>query len=154
MVKEWDQCYHWHRYQDSKVHGANMGPPGSCWPQMGPMLVPWTLVSDKLCIDKSNEQSIHPQESCFGLYGDNGSKHTHLQTLKWVHNQFVMTVYMIYFLAWHNKHIHTCCLNKWSSHTDSLSHLLCLYSGNEVPDDCAMQYYISQLLCSHMKSDI
>ena len=32
-------------YPDSKVHGANMGPPGSCRPQMGPMLAPWTLLS-------------------------------------------------------------------------------------------------------------
>ena len=31
-------------YPDSKVHGANMGPPGSCWPQIGPMLAPWTLL--------------------------------------------------------------------------------------------------------------
>ena len=30
---------------DSKVHGANMGPSGSCWPQMGPMLAPWSLLS-------------------------------------------------------------------------------------------------------------
>ena len=29
---------------DSKVHGANMGPPGSCWPQMGPRLSQWTLI--------------------------------------------------------------------------------------------------------------
>ena len=29
---------------DSKVHGANMGPPGSCRPQLGPMLAPWTLL--------------------------------------------------------------------------------------------------------------
>ena len=37
------------RYPDSKVHGANMGPtwglPGSCRPQMGPVLAPWTLLS-------------------------------------------------------------------------------------------------------------
>ena len=26
------------------------GPPGSCRPQMGPMLVPWTLLSGKLCL--------------------------------------------------------------------------------------------------------
>ena len=32
---------------DSKVHGAHMGPPGSCRPQMGPMLAPWTLLSGK-----------------------------------------------------------------------------------------------------------
>ena len=30
---------------DSKLHGANMGPPGSCRPQMGTMLAPWTLQS-------------------------------------------------------------------------------------------------------------
>ena len=30
---------------DSKVHGANMGPPGSCRPQMGPMMAPRTLLS-------------------------------------------------------------------------------------------------------------
>ena len=34
---------------DSKVHGANMGSPGSCRPQMGPMLVPWILLSRMLC---------------------------------------------------------------------------------------------------------
>ena len=28
-----------------KVHGPTWGPPGSCRPQMGPMLVPWTLLS-------------------------------------------------------------------------------------------------------------
>ena len=36
-------------YPDSKVHGAIMGPtwgpPGSCRPQMGPMMAPWTLLS-------------------------------------------------------------------------------------------------------------
>ena len=34
---------------DSKVHGAHLGPtwgpPGSCRPQMDPMLAPWTLLS-------------------------------------------------------------------------------------------------------------
>ena len=30
---------------DSKVHGANMGPPGSCRSQVSPMLAPWTLLS-------------------------------------------------------------------------------------------------------------
>ena len=30
---------------DSKIHGVNWGPPGSCRPQMGPMLAPWTLLS-------------------------------------------------------------------------------------------------------------
>ena len=30
---------------DSKVHGPTWGPPGSWWPQIGPMLAPWTLLS-------------------------------------------------------------------------------------------------------------
>ena len=39
----------WHhrirKYPDSKVHGQTWGPPGSCRPQMGPMLAPWTLLT-------------------------------------------------------------------------------------------------------------
>ena len=35
---------------DSKVHGTNMGPPGSCQPQMGPMLAPWTWLSGSVCV--------------------------------------------------------------------------------------------------------
>ena len=34
-----------HGNPDSKVHGAKMGPPVSCRPQMGPMMAPWTLLS-------------------------------------------------------------------------------------------------------------
>ena len=54
-------CYAWiihHNHStptpdpDSKVHGANMGPtwgpPGSCRPQVGPLLAPWTLLSGEL----------------------------------------------------------------------------------------------------------
>ena len=37
---------------DSKVHGANMGPPGPCRPQMGPMLAPWILQSGTLMCAK------------------------------------------------------------------------------------------------------
>ena len=37
---------HGQNIPDSKVHGAaTWGPPGSCQPQMGPMLTPWTLLS-------------------------------------------------------------------------------------------------------------
>ena len=35
----------------SKVHGANMGPPGSCRPQMGPILAPWTLLSGYIFVN-------------------------------------------------------------------------------------------------------
>ena len=33
------------KVSDSKVHGADMGAPGSCRPQMDPMLAPWILLS-------------------------------------------------------------------------------------------------------------
>ena len=32
-------------HPDSKCMGPTWGPPGSCRPQMGPMLAPWTLLS-------------------------------------------------------------------------------------------------------------
>ena len=34
-----------YNYLDSKVHGANMGPPGADRPQVGPTLAPRTLLS-------------------------------------------------------------------------------------------------------------
>ena len=37
-----------HGTPDSKLHGANVGPPGSCRPHMWPMLAPWTLLSGTL----------------------------------------------------------------------------------------------------------
>ena len=40
----WNALAAHHSFPDNKVHGANMGPPGSCRPQMGPMLAPWTLL--------------------------------------------------------------------------------------------------------------
>ena len=33
------------RYPDSKVMGGRWDPPGSCRPQIGPRLAPWTLIS-------------------------------------------------------------------------------------------------------------
>ena len=33
--------------QIAKSMGPTWGPPGTCWPQMGPMLAPWTLLSWK-----------------------------------------------------------------------------------------------------------
>ena len=37
--------------QISRFMGPTWGPPGSCWPQMGPMLAPWTLLSGVLSSD-------------------------------------------------------------------------------------------------------
>ena len=36
-------------YPDTKFMEATWGPPGSCRPQMGPMLAPWTLLSGLCC---------------------------------------------------------------------------------------------------------
>ena len=43
-----NRIWPWQQAPDRKVQGANMGPPGSCRPQMGPMLAPWTLLSGAL----------------------------------------------------------------------------------------------------------
>ena len=40
--------------------GPTWGPPGSCWPQMGPMLAPWTLLSRK-----KQQNMNHAHNSCF-----------------------------------------------------------------------------------------
>ena len=44
---------------DSKVNGANRGPPGSCRPQMGPMLAPWTLLSGTVAQHRSSYIICH-----------------------------------------------------------------------------------------------
>ena len=36
--------------QITKFMGPTWGPPGSCRPQMGPMLAPWTMLSKALCM--------------------------------------------------------------------------------------------------------
>ena len=43
--------------QIARFMGPTWGPPGSCRPQMGPMLAPWTLLSGKYC------SYLH----CFGI---------------------------------------------------------------------------------------
>ena len=41
---------HWLLSQIAKSMGPTWGPPGSCRPQMGPMLAPWTLLSGVVCM--------------------------------------------------------------------------------------------------------
>ena len=58
--------------QITKFMGPTWGPPGSCRPQMGPMLAPWTLLSGKQCSAKALEkwgQMAHT----IGKYGDIGN---------------------------------------------------------------------------------
>ena len=39
------KCKYSFSFPDDKVRGPTWGPPGSCRPQMGPMLAPWNLLS-------------------------------------------------------------------------------------------------------------
>ena len=57
---------------DSKVHWTNMGPPGSCRPQMGPMLAPWTLLSGMSHQKSSRDDTIYTRarlQRCRNLLG-------------------------------------------------------------------------------------
>ena len=47
--------------QDSKIHGANMGPTWVLSPQMGPMLAPWTLLLGILIRDSVESMLFTPQ---------------------------------------------------------------------------------------------
>ena len=60
---------------DNKMHGANVGPSGSCGPQMGPMSAPWSLLSGCLmnphCIVCSHVVTRHRSctSSLMCMYG-------------------------------------------------------------------------------------
>ena len=61
--------------QISRFMGPTWGPPGSCRPQMGPMLAPWTLSSGELYLHKLQRvlSVWHWQAKCSVLangYGD------------------------------------------------------------------------------------
>ena len=45
---------------DSKIHGSTWGPPGSCRPQVGPMVAQRTLLSGKVSLPWENEEFAHP----------------------------------------------------------------------------------------------
>ena len=56
------QCHdlRWTRTaQIAKVMGPKWGPPGSCRPQMGPMLAPWTLLSGCIYVVRN---LLHPHK--------------------------------------------------------------------------------------------
>ena len=50
----------WPSSQIAKFMGPTWGPPGSCRPQMGPMLVPWTLLSGMASHITSNWPFVKP----------------------------------------------------------------------------------------------
>ena len=43
----------------AKFFGQKMGPPWSCWPQMGPMLAPWTLLSGPILTHRGRYASFN-----------------------------------------------------------------------------------------------
>ena len=47
--------------QIAKLMGPTWGPPGSCWPQMGPMLAPWTLLSGSLKLSPEFAEHLQVQ---------------------------------------------------------------------------------------------
>ena len=49
--------------QIAKFMGPTWGPPGSCRPQMGPMLAPWTLLSGEACYQLQISQCFLSQSS-------------------------------------------------------------------------------------------
>ena len=44
--------------QIAKFTGPTWDPPGSCRPQMGPMLAPWTLLSGMFCVQVSHTSNV------------------------------------------------------------------------------------------------
>ena len=52
-------CSRCHDIPHSKVHGPTWGPSGSCWPQMGPMLDPWILLSGRLKPSVKNSALVY-----------------------------------------------------------------------------------------------
>ena len=57
--------------QIAKFMGPTWGPPGSCRPQMGPMLAPWTLLSGnpfkyKITEKNTDEQIFARRQSSVG----------------------------------------------------------------------------------------
>ena len=48
----------WQATQITRFMGPTWGPPGSCRPQMGPMLAPWTLLLGYRCINESATRNM------------------------------------------------------------------------------------------------
>ena len=62
--------------QLAKFMGPTLGPPGSCRPQMGTMLVPWTLLSGKFV------SSVMLIVACYFNHSGAGAKIFHENSLK------------------------------------------------------------------------
>ena len=52
--------------QIARFMGPTWGPPGSCRPQMGLMLAPWTLLSETVPVDVLTSNNVFPNTGDFG----------------------------------------------------------------------------------------
>ena len=69
MFYSWSHLIHFHVFgknqlwstQITKFMGPTWGPPGSCRPQMGPMLAPWTLLLEQVMAwcRRVGDKSLH-----------------------------------------------------------------------------------------------
>ena len=57
------------RPEIAKFMGPTWGPPGSCRPQVGPMLAPWTLLSGSLCLHILIKETLLQPPSLRAWYG-------------------------------------------------------------------------------------
>ena len=61
-ISLFSQCRHcWQTGQIARFMGPTWGPPGPCGPQMGPMLVPWTLLSGWVSWELWHQKSSFPR---------------------------------------------------------------------------------------------
>ena len=68
--------------QIAKFMGPTWGPPGSCRPQMGPMLAPWTLLSGLLAKPGSNQHYL-------SIGSSNGLATSRRQAIVWTNDGIV-----------------------------------------------------------------
>ena len=114
----------WVGSQIAKFMGPTWGPPGSCRPQMGPMLAPWTLLLGLVMM-----KAGHGFTFCITdpLCEESTSYYTKIAFLR-VHTQFIMIAYIYYFISYTLWWAH-----KQSSHIN-ISHL----PFDDVTIDCAI----------------
>ena len=70
-------------------------------------------------------------------------------TLKWAHKQFVTAVHTLFYFL-HNIRNPYMVIKKISSHINSMPHMLCWHSVDDITIVCAMLVMMSELIVQHM----
>ena len=79
----------WSLYsQITKFMGLTWGPPGSCRPQMGPMLAPWTLLSGLICLGDVWYHCLNPLHATLFI----GNTKMYLQLISLLYNDMTQVV--------------------------------------------------------------